>query len=215
MNKLINDYNFYLSNTEACSYIENNEERKIFTVIDSPIKLDDYESLIQFGFRRSNNILYNQICDGCDSCKSIRINSKTHTSTKSQKRILKKNYNLFQRTQKNKASLAQFNLFKKYLKFKHEESDMNKMNYTDYKKMLEAPGVNTKVCKVNSETIIKELDSLFLNDSIVKRIGEGDYMFSGEDKYLIFDSDKNHLLTLIPKQQHDSNEKIETIQVMK
>jgi len=70
------------------------------------------------------------------------------------------------------------------------------------------------VGKVNSETIIKELDSLFLNDSIVKRIGEGDYMFSGEDKYLIFDSDKNHLLTLIPKQQHDSNEKIETIQVI-
>lgn len=71
-----------------------------------------------------------------------------------------------------------------------------------------------RVGKVNSETIIKELDSLFLNDSIVKRIGEGDYMFSGEDKYLIFDSDKNHLLTLIPKQQHDSNEKIETIQVI-
>ena len=71
-----------------------------------------------------------------------------------------------------------------------------------------------KVGKISTETIVKELDSLFLNDSIVKRIGEGDYMFSGEDKYLIFDSDKNHLLTLTPKQQHDSNEKIETVQVI-
>jgi hypothetical protein len=70
-----------------------------------------------------------------------------------------------------------------------------------------------EVGKINSNTIVKEIDSLFANDSIVKRIGEGDYMFEGEDKYLIFDSSKNHLLTLIPKQQHDLNEKIETVQV--
>jgi len=190
MNKLINDYNFYLSNTEACPYIENNEERKIFTVIDSPIKLDDYESLIQFGFRRSNNILYNQICDGCDSCKSIRINSKTHTSTKSQKRILKKNYNLFQRTQKNKASLAQFNLFKKYLKFKHEESDMNKMNYTDYKKMLEAPGVNTKVYEYyHQDKLVACVISDLLNDSIsmVYSFYSNDYLKNSIGKFLILD----------------------------
>ena len=65
-----------------------------------------------------------------------------------------------------------------------------------------------KVGKINLKTIVKDLDSLFANDSIVKRIGEGDYMFSGDDKYLIFDSNKIHLLTLTPKQQHDLNEKI-------
>ena len=70
-----------------------------------------------------------------------------------------------------------------------------------------------KVGKINSKSIIKEIDSLFSNDSIVKRIGEGDYMFESEDKYLIYDNSKNHLLTLIPKQQHDLNEKIETIQI--
>ena len=190
MNKLINKYNFYLSNTEACSYIENNEERKIFTVIDGPIKSDDYESLIQFGFRRSNNIIYNQICDGCDSCKSIRINSKTHTLTKSQKRILKKNYNLFKRTQKNKASLAQFNLFKKYLKFKHGESDMNKMNYIDYKKMLEAPGVNTKVYEYyDQDKLVACVVSDLLNESIsmVYSFYSNDYLKNSIGKFLILD----------------------------
>ena len=62
-----------------------------------------------------------------------------------------------------------------------------------------------QVGKVNNETLVKELDSLFLNDSIVKRIGEGDYMFSGDDKYLIFNSNKEYLLSLTPKQQHDIN----------
>ena len=71
-----------------------------------------------------------------------------------------------------------------------------------------------QVGKVNNETLVKELDSIFLNDSIVKRIGEGDYMFSGDDKYLIFNSKKEHLLSLTPKQQHDINERIETIEII-
>ena len=71
-----------------------------------------------------------------------------------------------------------------------------------------------KVGKINSETIIKNLDSIFVLDSISRRIGEGDYMFSGNDNYLIFDKQNDHLLTLTPKQQHDINEKIETIEII-
>ena len=71
-----------------------------------------------------------------------------------------------------------------------------------------------QVGKVNNETLVKELDSIFLNDSIVKRIGEGDYMFSGDDKYLIFNSNKEHLLSLTPKQHPDINERIETIEII-
>ena len=39
-------------------------------------------------------------------------------------------------------------------------------------------------------------------------------MFSGDDNYLIFDKQNHHLLTLTPKQQHDINEKIETIEII-
>jgi hypothetical protein len=70
-----------------------------------------------------------------------------------------------------------------------------------------------KVGKISSKTIVKQLDSIYILDSIVRRIGEGDYMFSGDDNYLIFDKQKNHLLTLTPKQQHDINETIETIEI--
>ena len=76
MNKLINKFshNFYLSNTEPCSYFDNKEEKKIFTVMNNAKKSNEYESLIKYGFRRSHNILYNQVCDKCMLCKSIRIN---------------------------------------------------------------------------------------------------------------------------------------------
>ena len=66
---------------------------------------------------------------------------------------------------------------------------------------------------LKKESKVKDLDSIFSNDSIVKRIGEGDYMYSSEDKYLLYDKSGNHLLTLTPHQQHDLNEKIETIEI--
>ena len=69
------------------------------------------------------------------------------------------------------------------------------------------------VGRINIETKIEQLDYIFANDSIVKRIGEGDYVFSSSDKYLIFDKKKNHLLTIMPKQQHDPEETIETVQI--
>ena len=71
-----------------------------------------------------------------------------------------------------------------------------------------------KIGKLNKEIIVQQLDSIYKNDSIVRRIGEGDYMFSGDDKYLIFSTNKNHLLTLTPRNQHDSNETIETIEIV-
>ena len=71
-----------------------------------------------------------------------------------------------------------------------------------------------KIGKLNKEIIVQQLDSIYKNDSIVRRIGEGDYMFSGDDKYLIFSTNKNHLLTLTPKNQHDNNETIETIEIV-
>ena len=58
-------------------------------------KSNEYEFLIKNGFRRSHNILYNQVCANCNLCKSIRINVKKFTLSKSNKRILNKNKNLF------------------------------------------------------------------------------------------------------------------------
>src|SRR5690606_5932547 len=71
-----------------------------------------------------------------------------------------------------------------------------------------------QVGKLKKGTKVCELDSVFASDSIVKRIGEGDYMFADEDQYLIYDSIGKHLLTLTPAQQHDVYANIENIRIM-
>ena len=70
-----------------------------------------------------------------------------------------------------------------------------------------------RIGKLSKEATVKQLDSIFANDSLVKRIGEGDYMQAGNDQYLVFEKKGSHVFTLIPRQQHDENEKIETIQM--
>ena len=192
MNKLINKYNhnFYLSNTENCSYVDNKKERKIFTIMDNPNNADEYESLIKFGFRRSHNILYNQVCDSCNLCKSIRINCVNFNPSKSQKRVIKKNYGIYEKKLKARPSLKQFELFKKYLKFKHDKSEMNEMNYYDYKKMMEAPGIESKIYEYYYEKkLVACVISDFLDDSIsmVYSFYSEEILKNSIGKYMILD----------------------------
>lgn len=70
-----------------------------------------------------------------------------------------------------------------------------------------------QIGKLTKEITVQQLDSIYANDSLVKRIGEGDFVQAGDDKYLIFEKGGKQLLTLTPRQQHDVNEKIKTIQI--
>ena len=146
MNKINKyNYNFYLTNTEPCPYLTNRDEKKIFLIMDDINKSNEYEHLIKSGFRRSHNILYNQVCADCNLCKSIRINVNNFKLSKSNKRVLNKNKNLFIKKLSNNPSKEQFILFKKYLEFKHNDSEMNEMNFHDYCKMFDSKGINTKI----------------------------------------------------------------------
>lgn len=71
-----------------------------------------------------------------------------------------------------------------------------------------------QIGKLLRETTIKELDSVYASDSLVKRVGEGDYVYTNKDQYLIYEKGGTHLLTLTPAQQHDSTETIAHIQIM-
>ena len=70
-----------------------------------------------------------------------------------------------------------------------------------------------QIGKLTKEITVQQLDSIYANDSLVKRIGEGDFVQASDDKYLIFEKGGKQLLTLTPRQQHDVNEKIKTIQI--
>lgn len=72
------------------------------------------------------------------------------------------------------------------------------------------------VGQITKKTMVKDLESIFKNDSIVKNLSEGsmgDDYFQDDDEYLIYDTEGKLLLTLIPKDQHDSTSTIKSIEI--
>ena len=73
-----------------------------------------------------------------------------------------------------------------------------------------------KVSFITSKTLIKDLKTLFKNDSIVSNLSEGslgDNYFQDDDEYLIYEKGGKHMLTVVPKQQLDSTSTIKSIQI--
>ena len=72
------------------------------------------------------------------------------------------------------------------------------------------------VGNINTKTTVKELSTIFKNDSIVKNLSEGaqgDNYFQEDDEYYIFEKGGKLLLTILPKEQLDSTSTIKSIEI--
>lgn len=75
-----------------------------------------------------------------------------------------------------------------------------------------------RVGVITSETKVMEIESLFENDSVVKRLSEGILGYQGryaqeDDFYLIYSKEGKHLLTLTPKEPLDSLSTMRTVDI--
>ena len=168
LNKLENTHkeDFYISDSTECVYQPDQKERKLFTFIKGSKDRDFYNLLISRGFRRSQNILYNQVCEGCNKCIPIRIKTNNFKAKKNQKRILSKG-KIFQRNITEKATYEQFYLFKEYLNYKHPDSEMNDMIFADYYSMIKNSGIDTKIIEYRLDNIlISSCITDFLDDAL-------------------------------------------------
>lgn len=73
-----------------------------------------------------------------------------------------------------------------------------------------------KVGLLTTTTTVKELGTIFKNDSLVKHLSEGalgDNYFQDDDKYLVYEKGGKHLLTIVPTEQLDSTSTIKSIEI--
>ena len=151
MNKhlnLINNLIFQESSPRTCSYISGKKENLLFTDITKFTNINVIENLNKEGFRRSENIFYKPNCKKCSACLSTRIIVKKFVYSSSLKRVINKNCDLKKKIISPKSNLNQYKLFQKYLKFKHSKGEMRKMNFLDYKTMIEITPTKTKMLEV-------------------------------------------------------------------
>ncbi len=73
-----------------------------------------------------------------------------------------------------------------------------------------------KVGLISTLTTVKDLETIFKKDSLVKNLSEGalgDNYFQDDDEFLVFEKGGKHLLTIVPKEQLDSTSTIKSIEI--
>jgi arginine-tRNA-protein transferase len=136
---------FYVTAPQACPYLPERHERKLFTHLthDKPPALVD--NLLRGGFRRSQNVAYMPYCEGCQACVSVRVLVDGFEPSRSFRRVIAANSDLVARRVAPRPTSEQYSLFRNYIDTRHSDGGMADMTVLDYAMMIEDSIVDTFV----------------------------------------------------------------------
>lgn len=156
---------FYVTAPQSCPYLEDRQERKLFTALQGEHAAQLNDTLSKQGFRRSQNVLYRPSCAECNACLSARIRVADFKPTKSQKRTARKNEFLTRRARAPWATEDQFDLFRTYLDRRHADGGMADMDVFEFAAMIEETPIKTRVIEYRPEDSNKgKLTAVCLTD---------------------------------------------------
>ena len=133
----------YLTAPAPCPYLEGRMERKVFTHLVGEQAQATHNTLVQSGFRRSQQIAYRPACEGCKACTPTRVPVDRFRPTKSMRRIRKRNSDLVAQIIPNEPTSEHYSLFRSYIDGRHGEGGMHHMTALDFAMMVEDSHVDT------------------------------------------------------------------------
>ena len=175
---------FYGTSPQICPYLPEKNEKKIITEISGlhPDKLNF--KLTNAGFRRSHRTAYRPACNDCNACIPVRIDVKQYKPNRSLKRAKKAAMDLKCVERPPIATREQYELFYKYQKNRHHDSDMAEMSFNEYRSMVEETPVETCVYE------FRDTNNVLIAASLTDKIQDG---LSGIYKFYTPDREKHSL----------------------
>ncbi|WP_127142704.1 arginyltransferase [Pelagibacterium montanilacus] len=134
---------FYLTAPTPCPYLENRQERKLFTHLSGRRAGALHGLLSDHGFRRSQNLIYRPACVDCDACQSVRVVTDQFVPAKRHRRNLRQNSDIASQSCTPIVTAEQYELFQRYLAARHDGGGMSQMSYLDYEFMVEDTPVDS------------------------------------------------------------------------
>lgn len=134
-------HHFFRSGPMPCPYLAGRIERKLFTRLTGPDSEALNSTLSQAGFRRSHDIIYRPVCPGCKACVPVRIPVARFAPSRTMRRTCKANADLVMTERPARATQEQYDLFLRYQRSRHGDSDMARMSLSDYAAMIEEGSV--------------------------------------------------------------------------
>ena len=108
----------------ACAYLPNKNVRMYYKYVEKAPKTFA-SAVIERGWRRFGKYYFHPICQGCDACKSLRIDVERFKPSKSQRKAANRNKETRIIVQKPSITQAHLDLYNKYHRWKHDKDDWN------------------------------------------------------------------------------------------
>ena len=136
---------FFITRARACPYLLGRLERNVFTELDPSDPAAMYDRLAHAGFRRSHRIAFRPACPACQACVPVRVDAAGFRRRPWTRRLLAANGDLVARSRPAVATAEQYDLFRAYQTGRHAEGEMSRMDFEDYRSMVEESPVDTFV----------------------------------------------------------------------
>jgi len=133
----------YQTDAYPCAYLP--EQVATMITLDPEIRPNQglYSHLVRLGFRRSGEQVYLPRCPACQACVPLRVPVAAFESSRSQRRVWRRNQDLDVCLTDAGYNDEQFDLFRRYIGDKHRNGGMDNPGVDDYLGFLLARGVDT------------------------------------------------------------------------
>ena len=123
----------FVEENKHCAYFDDKLSDMHYRYIDK-CSVEQQQVMLERGWRRFGNYFFHPICQGCNECKSLRIDANNYQYTKSQKKAIKRNKDTKIIIQKPSISKDHLDLYDKYHLFKNQKDKWryNKITQEDY-----------------------------------------------------------------------------------
>jgi leucyl-tRNA---protein transferase len=112
----------YISEPTVCAYLNQKMARMHYSLALS-LTAEEYEELMNQGYRKFGGIFFKPVCDACLECKPVRVPAREFKPDRSQRRCLKDNVDLELRFDAASVDPERLNLYRRYHRAKAKAKD--------------------------------------------------------------------------------------------
>ena len=126
----------FRTGTHACGYWADREARDLVLDPHDPRLPQLYPQALDWGFRRSGDIVYRPSCAGCQACVAVRVPVASFRPDRSQRRCLKRNADVDARIVAPLRTAEHLALYRKYLTTRHRGGGMDDHGAPEFEQFL-------------------------------------------------------------------------------
>ena len=126
----------FRTGTHACGYWADREARDLVLDPHDPRLPQLYPQALDWGFRRSGDIVYRPSCAGCQACVAVRVPVATFRPDRSQRRCLQRNADVDARIVAPVRTAEHLALYRKYLAARHPGGGMDDHGAPEFEQFL-------------------------------------------------------------------------------